>query len=385
MSIPESLLKSTIEDKINYFYHYTMAHPVLLKADLEIRKRLSMKSAEPIIFVVGPTGGGKTTMSKRIQQQLLAASLSAMKEDQDFLPTAWFEMPAYGKKPFKWSAVYIEILKALENPLAAKRIRNDPKGPDAIPKETRNEYNLRIAVEETIVHRKTKSLMFDEANHLTKVSGATAFYDQIEIIKSLANRSECIIILFGTYELFNLLNLSGQLARRSRVVHLRRYDYKLSGDEQHFKDILRTFQQKLPLEVEPALEKHWEFIWIRCGGLIGILKPWLDHCLQEVLEDKHKTITFEILKKNALPVGRIKKILDEILINEQMLRDELSDDYSSIATDMGFVLDKNGNPIRYTDSKKVTAKPPKGRQRPFVGERNPVRDTVGEAVGSTAA
>jgi hypothetical protein len=103
------------------------------------------------------------------------------------------------------------------------------------------------------------------------------------------------------------------------------------------------------------------------------------------LEDKHKTITFEILKRNALPAGRIKKILDEILIHEQTLKEELSDDYSSVAATMGFVLDKNGNPIRQTVSENIKAGQNKSRQRRFPGERNPVRDKVGSSVEHNAA
>jgi len=295
------------------------------------------------------------------------------------------EIPNYGRKPFKWADIYIEFLKASENPLAAKNVRKDSKGPDAKPNETKKEYNLRIALEDTIKYRRINPLLVDEANHLTKVRGATAFYDQIEIIKSLANRSKCIIILFGTYELLSLLNLSGQLARRSRVIHLRRYDHNIDEDIADFEHILHTFQQHLPLITEPDLIKHLEFIWIRCAGLIGILKPWLLNCLQEALEDKHKTITFEILKRNALPAGRIRRILDEILIHEQMLKEELSDDYSSIAATMGFVLDKNGNPICQTVSENIKAGPSKGRQRRFPGERNPVRDKVGSSVEHNAA
>lgn len=385
MSLPQDILNSTTEEKLNYFYHYTIAHPVLLNADREMTRRLSMMSVEPIIFVVGPSGAGKTTMSKKIQQRILEASMSKMIADLDFLPVVWQEVPIYGNKVFKWAGFYKELLEALGNPLAAESVKRSPMDPDAKLVKNITEYNLQIALKKALRYRKTNPLLFDEANHFTKVSGAAALFQQMENIKSIANLNKCIIILFGTYELLSLWNLSGQLARRSHIIHLRRYDYNRNEDKADFADILSTFEQNLPLGVQPNLEKRLEFMWIGCAGIIGILKTWLYNCLHEVLVDKHKTISPDILKNHMPPKSMLKKIMEEVLIYERMFKDDLEGDYTSVAASMGIILDKDGNPINEkNDADNFPAKKRSIRAR-RVGERNPVRDKVGCIAKSAVA
>lgn len=122
----------------------------------------------------------------------------------------------------------------------------------------------------------------------------------------------------GTYDLLPLRNLSGQLSRRSIDIHFPRYGTS-TQDLQAFKNTLLTFQAHLPLLIEPALLKYWEYCYVHSLGCIGILKDWLTRALEDALSENAKTIEFEILKRNALTSEQCEKIADESLEGETSL------------------------------------------------------------------
>jgi hypothetical protein len=59
----------------------------------------------------------------------------------------------------------------------------------------------------------------DEAQHLARISSGRRLSDQLDVIKSIANRTQTVHVLFGTYELMAFRNLSAQLSRRSMDLH----------------------------------------------------------------------------------------------------------------------------------------------------------------------
>ena len=83
--------------------------------------------------------------------------------------------------------------------------------------------NYRYAVEQTLRHRRPVAVMIDEAQHLAKVASGRRLLDQLDVIKSIANRTDTVHVLFGTYDLLAFRNLNGQLSRRSVDVHFPRY------------------------------------------------------------------------------------------------------------------------------------------------------------------
>ena len=66
-------------------------------------------------------------------------------------------------------------------------------------------------------------------------------------MKSIANRTGTVHVLFGTYDLLALRNLNGQLSRRSIDVHLARYRAEVPEERQIFSNILETFERELTL------------------------------------------------------------------------------------------------------------------------------------------
>ncbi|WP_228061375.1 hypothetical protein [[Phormidium] sp. LEGE 05292] len=96
---------------------------------------------------------------------------------------------------------------------------------------------------------------------------------QINWIKSIANLTGTVHILFGTYELLNCPPLNGQVGRRSEDIHIPRYHADEAEDVAEFRKIISTFQRHLPLHSEPNLEQHYEYL---LEGSVGQRSPKRD-------------------------------------------------------------------------------------------------------------
>ncbi|MEB3280310.1 MAG: hypothetical protein VKK42_15460 [Lyngbya sp.] len=115
--------------------------------------------------------------------------------------------------------------------------------------------------------------------------------DQPETLKSLANLTQVKIMPTGTYDLLPLIDLGDQLCRRSKTIHFQRYHAENATEAKAFKSVVQTFSQYLPLLERPDLLSHWEFLYERSLGCVGILKDWLSQTLSGVLDNDEKAVT----------------------------------------------------------------------------------------------
>ena len=136
--------------------------------------------------------------------------------------------------------------------------------------------------------------------HQHKVSSERQLQNQLDCIKSLADITETVHVLIGTYELLALRNVSAQIVRRSTIIHFPRYH---GTDEEllQFKRVLSTFQDLLPFVEETGiLIKHWEYCYERSLGCVGILHDMLMRAVRDALLADEKTLSEEYLKRHAL-------------------------------------------------------------------------------------
>lgn len=370
MAKPESAaLLDHWTTRLKQFQEYTVAHPHLVEAKDRLVAAIRENAPNSLILVIGPTGVGKSTLRGRVEQLLTTESLPEMESDPARIPVVSVEAVAPPSGSFNWRDHFKRMLSAMDEPLIErKRMASCESGPDAVftpgPKAPGGEYYR--AVEQALRYRRPGAVLIDEAQHLAKMSSGRRLLDQLDVIKSLANRTGTVHALFGTYDLLAFRNLSGQLSRRSIDVHFRRYRIDNGDDRKAFMNVLRSFERQIPLAEPANLVANWEFLYERSIGCVGILKEWLVRTLSAILRRGSTSLTFRDLTVHALTVSQCEKILAEITEGEMRLAE--SDGARS-----RFRLALGLSPIETVRDASKTVPLPRGRP----GQRRPTRDPIG--------
>jgi hypothetical protein len=319
------------EAKVQRFRALTIAHPHLMAARERLSAALSDSPRNSVIFVLGPTGVGKTTLRAKVESELTAGMAAELRQDMGRLPVVSGEAVAPDTGTFSWRGHFKRLLDAMREPLIDYKLdrRGKPWGLgkpvfpfDPATRSSGAEY--QYAVEQALRYRRPAAVLIDEAQHLAKMSSGRRLLDQLDVIKSIANRAETPHVLVGTYDLLAFRNLSGQLSRRSIDVHFGRYRTDRSGEAAIFINVVRSFAAQLPLAEPPDLAKEWEFLYERSVGCVGILKEWLVKALASTLGCGADRRERKDLDACALSVSQCEKLLSECIEGEARL--EESDD-----------------------------------------------------------
>ncbi len=186
--------------------------------------------------------------------------------------------------------------------------------------------------------------------------------------------------LFGTYELLQLRNLSGQLSRRSIDIHFPRYKSEHTEDIKDFQRVLKSFSIAMPLPETPDLEKDWDYFYERSIGCVGIVKDWLTQSLRKALSESSNSLQDKYLQTYAPSVSKSVRMLTEAIEGENILL-EGENQVEKLRSQLGLstnyhhnfgLKDEAGDNHSSADSATKIK-----RKKHHPGERNPKRDIVG--------
>jgi hypothetical protein len=377
-AFPVELLDQSNNARKQYFSNYTLAHPALKGATQELIDAIFGLPGS-LILVYGPTGAGKTTLSKRTEIRVTEELRSELEKDPGRLPIVSVDAAASPSGNFSWSDFFRRLLVAMGEPCVdKKKICDDhPTGRFNFTDRT-PETILRFAAEQALKLRRPAALLIDEAQHMGRISSGRKLHDQLDAIKSFSTVTKTTIVMFGTYELLPFRNLSGQLSRRSIDIHLRRYDTRVRDDIAAFKNVLFAFQRHLPINEHLDLLANWEYFYERTTGSVGVLKQWLLRALHKALNDGGESLSELHLKNTALSLSQLDKMLTETLKGEDDLRE--SDSALAILRQrLGLTPENNlSNKKESVDDNDSATDKPKPKRTGRVGKRNPTRDPVGQ-------
>src|SRR5690606_21960896 len=99
------------------FNNYTVSHPKLEKALIELKKSIYSPENFNVIMIVGPSGVGK---SRLFEQTLISVSkdmAEEMEQDRSIIPITGIELPNPDLGKFNWKDFYYRVLSSLKEPL----------------------------------------------------------------------------------------------------------------------------------------------------------------------------------------------------------------------------------------------------------------------------
>lgn len=357
-------------ERLEHFRHFTMAHPRLIAARDELMDAIDGAAPGSLVLVLGPTGVGKTTLRTRVENLLAQQMTPVMTASPDCLPFVSVEVPPPHTGRFRWRDYFSRLLLAMNEPLIDAKTGRFPSGTLAASSIAIG-TDLSYAAEQALRYRRPPVVFVDEAQHLARIASGRRLSDQLDVIKSIANRTGTVHVLLGTYELLAFRNLSAQLSRRCLDLHFQRYQADSSADRQIFQSVLLTFQKQLPfVDPEPDLMAMWEFLYERSVGCVGILKEWLMRACVRSIRHGATTLTREHLEMTALSISQCEKILAESREGETRLNDG-EDSRLRFRTLLGIEPHRAPN----AQAAPVPAAPP-NRKNVRVGQRSPRRDPL---------
>jgi hypothetical protein len=208
------------------------------------------------------------------------------------------------------------------------------------------------------------------------MSSGRKLADQLDVIKSMASRTQTVHVLIGTYELLAFRNLSGQLSRRSVDLHFSRYRAESADDIETFQNAVFSFQKQLPSAARMDLMATWDFLYERSLGCIGVLKDWLVRALVANYQARNSALTVAILEKTALSGAQCEKMLNEAREGEARLAEN-----NDVRTRLRHLLNlAAGSPANPASQPTVPSK----INRKTPGLRRPQRDQIGNVQVSLA-
>lgn len=331
-AFPHELLNASVKQRLAYFKNWLTSHPKLIETRNALMEALqptdcpANTGSASIIQVFGCTGVGKTTLRNRVERLLMeeAAGAGRLCHDPGCIPIVSVITPPPDQGPFSWRDVYVQTLQALDEPRALMNKKHITQL-NFIPEDkvlhapTTARPELRLALASALYHRHTHIVFFDEAQHFQRVTQAQRLQDQMDNLKWTAEVSGAQFVLIGTFDLLNLTDLSGQLARRSVNIHFDRYHAERAEEFKQFAGVVLSFQRHLPLAVEPDLLRLSEYLYERSVGCVGILKDWLMRALSEALKRGERTLTQAHLDKH-LDMRKAVAVAREAATGEQRLK-----------------------------------------------------------------
>ena len=380
------LNKTEIKLAVDAFKAVTVVHSHQEDALQLVLFMLELSPNCAIVNLVGPTGVGKSLLQARVVSTVLEDEREAMQRDPDYVPIIRTHALASGHRQFDWKSLYRGALTAVGDPFAANR-RALSNAAEATWRsvhtgESRTAAELRASLEYEFKKRGTKVWIIDEAQHLVFGGRSGRAGDQFDVLKSIAQNADVKLVLAGPHEMEAGLASSGQLARRSATVHLRRY----KGDEAHqlrmFAKVVKTLVSHMKVQGFPSITENIGFFHSGCAGCIGIMKDWLAKAYGLALRGQSETepamLTLNHLRETRLAIDAMTSIVNDIRLEEEDLARTSSDqDFENLVARVPRSSTNRRLPSSNASSEATGTPSHAGRRLGRVGIRSPApRDPV---------
>ncbi len=335
---PHEAAKRSTSDRLRYFELVKLSHPLLNSAISAVQQIAARGSPTNLILVVGPTGVGKTTLGRFVVNKMISDATEEMAKNPSLLPAVMWESPLASEK-FSFGEWYIHGSQSMLAPLAgsAKSTRIENNNVHLSRSSRPSVTALRNTLIAAAKGVGAQLAIVDEAAHVLVGSKGESLIARVNALKSLSNSTEMKIALLGSYDLYKLVGVTGQLTRRIEVVHFSRYRrgkdavilethpgaVKPKSQEVVFQQFCKKLASYLPLDEPFDVVPYLDDLMDACLGIPGIYKDTLHRALTKALYDGRSRITQAHLERALLTKKQRAVILEEILKGESTIGDGL--------------------------------------------------------------
>jgi hypothetical protein len=276
------MIRKEDSPELSSFRAHVVGHERLLWVAGRVKAGIIAQGNADFIFCPGPAGVGKSTFLRSIYRDLVGVNAYP---EPGHRPVLSILVPGQAGRGFSVTEFYYEILEALGEPGIRSKVGYPPAGEDVeIPRRRRGmpEWLAKSACVQALLQHRVELILLDESQHLCKAGGPVRIEGLVDSIKYLVLRTGIRFVLLGTYTLRHMVDVNGELQRRSSIVHFSRYNDRVPADVDAFVSVVQNFQTKMPIPT-PSLVDLWPQLYDASHGRVGSLKNLLDRALEMAL------------------------------------------------------------------------------------------------------
>lgn len=201
------------------------------------------------------------------------------------------------------------LVVPLPSPVSPKDLPNSVLEAYGLPTGRGTSGALLERLKTAVQRMRTKAMLFEEASHIVDVGTTVPSRAAGDWFKTVMDKLEVSIMLFGVPRLERLFESNEQLRRRSKAARVfRPYDWANAGERTVFAACVKTYAEmfreaEYPVELSlAALVNH---CYLLSGGLIGFVSAFFNQLAEDVERRPPDAVSLEDC---AAALGRVEAV-----------------------------------------------------------------------------
>jgi AAA domain len=284
-------------------------HPLYIEARKDLMEAITSPADHRFVALIAPPGSGKTRLLSDVLWELERLTSDLPANDPDPYPIVPIRTPVPLRNAVRWDVIGRTVLAAIHWPAEGVSMpdsRLTPGNPEQYRQYGKSPEEYLELAGSACRKRYAQVLLFDEADHLTAVAHSSRPIDELNRLKDFAFSTGARIVFAGTEQLQELIGMSWQIERRTRVVHLRPYDLAESREKKHWRGLVEAtvrLIEGVQLQADDELTTH---LYDATLGRFGRLHDWLVYAESRYHDREAKSRPFRSYLDDALPVVAIR-------------------------------------------------------------------------------
>lgn len=293
------------------FANWACSHPFFDAVLRWLLQRLFGLSEPSLLLVIGPTGVGKSTLIHQLDARLFERLAGELHANPSRIHKVYAEAQYIPGRGFDWDDLFYSMLNDAGEILLDRKIA--PGWPPARP----GRRGLAAAANEMLRQRAPLACIIDEGGAFVESDSADSVARVLDFLKSIGNRSQTHIVVFGDYRLAKMVGFSGQLNRRCHLLHFPSYPV---GHRDMFGTIVQAFDRRLAAKgIQTEIANEVDLLYAETCGCVGLLKRWLENAWIAV-DESRQPINRATLESTRFPAGSVTQWRAEIENGHEKMR-----------------------------------------------------------------